>query len=70
MISGPKTHSRYKLRKNRVGRCSIIDVFTNKPAIIGHIHLINLHPDEATDILDVLNDLDRLERRLSSIAEL
>mgnify|MGYP003131713944 FL=1 len=70
MITGPRTPSRYKLSQNRVGRCSIIDVFTNEPAIFGHIHLINLHPGEATDIVDVLNDLDRLERRVSSIAEL
>ena len=44
-------HDRYTIRQNAVGRCSIIDIFTDEPAEFERLHLINLLPHEAADLL-------------------
>ncbi|MDE0923317.1 MAG: hypothetical protein OSA96_09995 [Aurantimonas coralicida] len=62
-------YDRYTVRCNAVGRRSIIDIFTNEPAAFERLHLINLLPHEAADLLEILNDVDRLKRRLWSMAD-
>ena len=62
-------HERYTIRHNAVGRCSIIDIFTDEPAAFEHLHLINLLPHEAADLIEILNDVDRLKRRLWLMAD-
>ena len=62
-------YDRYTVRQNAVGRCSIIDVFTDEPTAFENFHLINLLPYEAADLLEILNDVDRLKRRLWSMAD-
>lgn len=62
-------HDRYTIRQNAVGRCSVIDIFTDEPAAFEHLHLINLLPHEAADLIEILNDVDRLKRRLWSMAD-
>ena len=62
-------HDRYTIRQNAVGRCCIIDIFTDEPTAFEHIHLINLLPQEAADLLEILNDVDRLKRRLWAMAD-
>lgn len=62
-------HDRYTIRWNAVGRCSIIDIFTDEAATIGRFHMVNLLPGEAADMAEVLNDADRLKRRRWSMAD-
>ncbi|MCC4298143.1 hypothetical protein [Aurantimonas coralicida] len=61
-------HDCYTIRQNTVSRC-IIDIFTDEPAAFEGLHLINLLPHEAADLLEILNDVDRLKRRLWSMAD-
>ena len=60
---------RYAIRRNAIGRFSIIDIFTDEPVTIGRFHMINLDPGEAADMAEVLNDADRLKRRLSGMTD-
>ena len=62
-------YDRYTIRQNTVGRCSIIDIFTDEPAAFERLHLINLLPHEAADLIEILNDVVRLKRRLWSMAD-
>ena len=62
-------HIRYSVRPNAVGLYSIIDIFTDDPVTIGRFQCINMHADEAADMLEILNDVDLLKRCLWSMAD-
>lgn len=53
---------RYMKRKEKDGTWSVVDVFAGIPAAINGVPLIKLHPEEAGDLVDLLNAMDRKRR--------
>lgn len=53
---------RYTLCRQANGTWSVVDIFTNFPAIVEGRVMIGMDMEEADDMVDLLNTLDR-ERR-------
>jgi hypothetical protein len=62
------TTSRYTLRHDPDGTCAVIDVFTGWPAVSHGVLLIAMKPDDADDMVDLLNSLDVSRRKTEGIA--
>lgn len=56
------THNRYTLRMDDDGSWTIVDIFTDFPAEFGDQLLVRMDPEEAEEMVDLLNLLDRQRR--------
>ena len=55
-------HDRYILRKDNDVTWSIIDVFLGLPVRVGRTVLFDLRLEEAAELIEALNRVDRLKR--------
>ncbi|MBB4003230.1 hypothetical protein [Aurantimonas endophytica] len=53
---------RYTLRKAADGTWSVVDIFSDYPAEFGDRIMIRMNKEEADDMVDLLNILDRHRR--------
>ncbi|MBB4001581.1 hypothetical protein [Aurantimonas endophytica] len=53
---------RYTLRKDPDGTWRVVDIFTDLPAVVHSQVMILMDMEEADDIVDLLNTLDRKRR--------
>ncbi len=56
------SNDRYTLRRDPDGTWRVVDIFTNYPAEFGDRILIRMNMEEADDMVDLLNILDRQRR--------
>ncbi|MFY0735633.1 hypothetical protein J3367_15900 [Aurantimonas sp. NFXS3] len=59
---------RYTLRMDDNCTWSVVDIFTNFPAEVGDKILVRMDMEEADDMVDLLNTLDRKRRAAQSEA--
>lgn len=55
-------NDRYTIRKEENGTWSVVDIFTDLPAVVRDVVLIRMDMEEADDMVDLLNALDRKRR--------
>lgn len=55
-------NDRYTIRKEENGTWSVVDIFTDLPAVVRDVVLIRMEMEEADDMVDLLNALDRKRR--------
>ncbi|KHJ56292.1 hypothetical protein LA66_06935 [Aureimonas altamirensis] len=56
------TGDRYTKRKEEDGTWSVVDIFAGIPAAINGVPLIRLHLEEVSDLVNLLNAMDRKRR--------
>ena len=62
-------NDRYTIRKEENGTWSVVDIFTGLPAVVRDVVLIRMEMEEADDMVDLLNTLDRKRRTEGSEGE-
>ncbi|SHI79596.1 hypothetical protein SAMN02745911_1193 [Aureimonas altamirensis DSM 21988] len=54
--------NRYTMRKEEDGTWSVVDIFANIPVTLKGIPMVRLHMQEADDLVDLFNAMDRKRR--------
>ena len=59
---------RYTLRIDDCGTWSVIDIFTDGPAELGDQVMVLMDPEEADEMVDLLNKLDRIRQTVRPLS--
>lgn len=59
-------YDRYTLRREDVGTWAVIDIFTDLPAVVHKQVMILMDLEEAEEMVDLMNALDRTRRAVQS----
>ncbi|NDV88786.1 hypothetical protein GTW51_18995 [Aurantimonas aggregata] len=58
---------RYTLRKDPDGTWSVVDIFTDLPAVVNDQVMILMDMEEAEEVVGLLNGLDRAKRAAAAM---
>ena len=58
----PMPNNRYTMREEDDGTWFVVDIFADAPVTLNGIPMVRLHMEEADDLVDLFNAMDRKRR--------